>query len=361
MTNVQNPETVASIRKEAKLVTVLYIMTVDPDDQDTLVQHVKTIYALLTKEPGYISLTILRSLDGLRVATYEQWESEARMNAAKESHNFQKGLTKLQELVIEGEPRIYDVRHIGHLQPNEVTVIQPGKGMAAFNEVTTTPEKQEELLRFMIGVDGNAQRQAGYVSTNIHASCDGVRILNYVQFENKDIMLSGLEKVMSEVMKERSDVNLNQVAGLGTTDLHLFEVVMSYYKSYVWEAAMSKAEETAVQDVKPQQSEVQERLTHLQSKLTPATKDSIDTVFAIAFTDDKQHYTIDARRGVGQGLLAGAPETHGLSTKATISTSSSDFVKLVSGQLMAPIAVMSGRLKVKGNPKDLPKLVPLFG
>jgi quinol monooxygenase YgiN len=351
----------ATIHKDTLLTTVIYVMTVEPEHQDDLTQHVKQLSLPLTKEPGFISVTVLRSLDGLRVATYEQWESEAQFRAVRETPAFQKGLVDLDKLVLESAPRIYDVRHVGHLRADDITTLQPGKTMTAFNEVTTTPEKQAALLEFMIGVDGNAKQQAGYVSTNIHASHDGVRILNIVQFESKEIMLSGLEKVIAQVSKEDANVSLGGVKGLGTTDLHLFEVIVSFYKSQVWEAAPeTKPGEANVIEVKTESSDVEARLATLHSKLTPAIRDSIDGVYGLFFTDSKQHYTIDARREVGQGLLSDTPETHGLAAKATMSSSSADFVKLLSGQLLAPIAVMSGRLRVKGNPKDLPKLVPLF-
>jgi quinol monooxygenase YgiN len=350
-----------TIHKNADLTTIIYVMTVEPDLQDNLVQQVRKLYASLTRESGFVSVTVLRSLDGLRVATYEQWKNEAQLKAATETSAFQKGLSDLNTLVIEGTPRIYDVRHIGHLKPDDITTLQPGKRMIAFNEVTTTPDKQEALLEFMISVDGNAKQQAGYVSTNIHTSRDGVQNLNLVQFESKEIMLAGLEKVIAQVSQKDNNVSLQSVKGLGTTDLHLFEVVLSFYKSNVYEATSeSKLGEANVVEAKPEGSEVEARLATLQSKLTPAIRDSIDGVYGFSFTDNKQHYTIDARREVGQGLLSGLPETHGLNARATMSSSSADFVKLLSGQLLAPIAVMSGRLRVKGNPKDLPKLVPLF-
>ena len=106
-------------------------------------------------------------------------------------------------------------------------------------------------------------------------------------------------------------------------------------------------------------SEATAILENLSSKLTPEVRSDLDAVIGLQLGDE--HYTIDARKDGGAGLLPGAPAVHGLEPRLGVATSSADFLKLVSGELNPMMAAMSGKLKLTGDMGFAFKLTSLFG
>ncbi|GAA4994935.1 antibiotic biosynthesis monooxygenase family protein [Actinopolymorpha pittospori] len=57
-------------------VTVINVFTVEPDNQQMLVELlVQAAQQIMSKQPGYKSARIHRSLDGAKVAVHAQWRS----------------------------------------------------------------------------------------------------------------------------------------------------------------------------------------------------------------------------------------------------------------------------------------------
>lgn len=246
-----------TIARDGGVVTEFEIMKVDvPDRQDSLVDGLLEANAVLARLPGFVSATVLRSsrgslerLFGLvsahaqrsagdpsparrRVANYVQWESEGLLARAVQDGELRARASTYRRFALSAEKRLYDVRFVGHAgKYRETTLRTAWTGVTAINEVDTTPERQEALLRFMVEVDELAEGVPGYVSTNIHLSRDGWRNLNLVQFESEKTVALGLPRVLWQVVRGRSDASLRggipRVEGLGTSDIHLYEVVSS--------------------------------------------------------------------------------------------------------------------------------------
>ncbi|WP_020603897.1 SCP2 sterol-binding domain-containing protein [Spirosoma spitsbergense] len=85
---------------------------------------------------------------------------------------------------------------------------------------------------------------------------------------------------------------------------------------------------------------VNQAIEHLQSKLNAQMMDQIQTVFGFHFKDTSEAYTLDAQDGNGKGWLAGAPEAHQLTAAIRVTLTSTDFAKLVFGELN-PMAGMA--------------------
>ena len=54
--------------------------------------------------------------------------------------------------------------------------------------VDTEPEKQAEVLSMMAERARFMARQPGFVSISLHRSLDGRRIVNYVQWQSRDLL-----------------------------------------------------------------------------------------------------------------------------------------------------------------------------
>ena len=73
--------TMATISEGADVHTLIVLFTVDPTQQETLVEHLRGMAAQHCKFDGFVSCSIHRSEDGTRVAEYIQWRSAAHMDA----------------------------------------------------------------------------------------------------------------------------------------------------------------------------------------------------------------------------------------------------------------------------------------
>ncbi len=71
----------ATISEAADVHTLIVMFTVEPSQQDTLVEHLRGMVLEHCKFDGFVSCSIHRSEDGRRVAEYIQWRSAAHLEA----------------------------------------------------------------------------------------------------------------------------------------------------------------------------------------------------------------------------------------------------------------------------------------
>ncbi len=71
-----------SIRTNAEVITLINVFTVEPKDQEQLMQLLKEgTEVLFSKQPGYISSSFHKSQDGRRVVNYGQWQAQEDIQA----------------------------------------------------------------------------------------------------------------------------------------------------------------------------------------------------------------------------------------------------------------------------------------
>ncbi len=88
-----------SISKENKVVTLVNVFTVDPGNQQKVVEMlVKATESTMKKIPGFISATIHKSLDGIRVVNYAQWRSQQDFEAMRNNPEAQAHMKPLMEI-----------------------------------------------------------------------------------------------------------------------------------------------------------------------------------------------------------------------------------------------------------------------
>jgi quinol monooxygenase YgiN len=71
-----------TITKANDVVTLINVFTVEPEQQQRLVELLVTATeTVMNKQPGFVSANIHKSLDGTRVANYAQWRSREDFEA----------------------------------------------------------------------------------------------------------------------------------------------------------------------------------------------------------------------------------------------------------------------------------------
>ena len=66
----------------------------------------------MARQPGFISISLHRSLDGRRIVNYVQWQSRDLLQSAHKSPEFRKEWGKFDQLADEIDPHLYEVVHV---------------------------------------------------------------------------------------------------------------------------------------------------------------------------------------------------------------------------------------------------------
>jgi quinol monooxygenase YgiN len=75
---------VTTISKNAKLVTFINVFTVEPTNQQRVVELLADVTARFVRHaPGFVAASLHRSLDGTKVTMYGQWRSMADYEAMR--------------------------------------------------------------------------------------------------------------------------------------------------------------------------------------------------------------------------------------------------------------------------------------
>jgi quinol monooxygenase YgiN len=87
------------IRADAPVVTLINVFTVDPVDQQRLVEAwQRATDDVMRHLPGFVSANVHRSLDGTKVVNYAQWESQEASTAMLQNPDAGPYLTELSEI-----------------------------------------------------------------------------------------------------------------------------------------------------------------------------------------------------------------------------------------------------------------------
>jgi heme-degrading monooxygenase HmoA len=85
----RSPQMETTIRADSGVTTLVNVFTVEPDNQQKLVELLKEGTAsFFSRMPGFISSSVHRSKDGRRAVNYAQWRSVRDIEAFREDPNF---------------------------------------------------------------------------------------------------------------------------------------------------------------------------------------------------------------------------------------------------------------------------------
>jgi heme-degrading monooxygenase HmoA len=97
------------IQAKSGVVTQITTVKMSPDNQDEVLALMKERARFMSRQPGFVSVSLHRSEDGTHVVNYIQWADRDRLSAAHHSPEFRKRWPKFGELVRDVEPALYDV------------------------------------------------------------------------------------------------------------------------------------------------------------------------------------------------------------------------------------------------------------
>jgi quinol monooxygenase YgiN len=195
------------------VITPIIIFSVAPDQQQFLFDTIMNFLVDVKQQPGFISASLHKSIDGQKVVNYAQWRSLADYQAFTQNAALQ---TKAAPLLgFHPDSHVYEIviseSKIG------VPTISEG-GLCHIAEFRMKPENQSRLVELERENVGIAMEHPDLLSATFHRSLDGTRTVNYGQwqsFDRFDLLLNEVKyKPVREYWKE-----------LAENEFHLYEVI----------------------------------------------------------------------------------------------------------------------------------------
>jgi heme-degrading monooxygenase HmoA len=84
----------------------------EPDKQAEALAVMTERAGFMARQPGFVSISVHRSLDGRRIVNYIQWENRDLLHAAHKSPEFRKEWSRFDKLTDDIDPHLYEVVHV---------------------------------------------------------------------------------------------------------------------------------------------------------------------------------------------------------------------------------------------------------
>ena len=90
-------------------VTQITVIESEPDKQAEALLLMTERTRFMARQPGFISISLHRSLDGKRIVNYVQWQNSDLLRSAYRSPEFRKEWQHFDQLTEEIDPHLYEV------------------------------------------------------------------------------------------------------------------------------------------------------------------------------------------------------------------------------------------------------------
>jgi heme-degrading monooxygenase HmoA len=97
------------IHTDSQPVTQITVIEPEPGKQAESLALMAERARFMAAQPGFISISLHRSLDGKRIINYIQWQSRELLHAAHQSPEFRKEWQHFDQLTDEIDPHLYEV------------------------------------------------------------------------------------------------------------------------------------------------------------------------------------------------------------------------------------------------------------
>lgn len=93
-------------------VTQITFIESEPDKQADALSLMSKRAEFMCRQPGCISISLHRSLDGKRIVNYIQWESRELLRSAHQNPEFRREWDHFDDLTDDIDPHLYEVADI---------------------------------------------------------------------------------------------------------------------------------------------------------------------------------------------------------------------------------------------------------
>lgn len=100
------------ISTHAQPVTQITIVEPEPGRQNEALSLMKDRARFMSRQPGFISISLHRSLDGRRIVNYIQWRNRSLLQAAHKSPEFRREWDRFDGMTDEIAPDLYEIAEV---------------------------------------------------------------------------------------------------------------------------------------------------------------------------------------------------------------------------------------------------------
>jgi heme-degrading monooxygenase HmoA len=93
-------------------VTQITIVEPEPGKQEEALEVMTERARFMARQPGFVSVSLHRSLDGRRIVNYIQWANRDLLRAAHKSPEFRKEWQHFDNVTEDIDPHLYEVAHV---------------------------------------------------------------------------------------------------------------------------------------------------------------------------------------------------------------------------------------------------------
>ena len=93
-------------------VTQITVIEAEPEQQREALSLMAERARFMARQPGFVSISLHRSLDGRRIVNYVQWQNRELLQTAHKSPDFRKEWRKFDELTDQIDPHLYEVADV---------------------------------------------------------------------------------------------------------------------------------------------------------------------------------------------------------------------------------------------------------
>ena len=97
------------IQSNAPSVTQITVVESEPAKQQEALALMAERARFMARQPGFVSISLHRSLDGRRIVNYIQWQSREQLQAAHKSPEFRREWRHFDDMTAEIDPHLYEV------------------------------------------------------------------------------------------------------------------------------------------------------------------------------------------------------------------------------------------------------------
>jgi heme-degrading monooxygenase HmoA len=106
---MQNETVMPQIKTASQIVTQITVVEPESGKQSEALSLMTERARFMARQPGFISISLHRSLDGRRIVNYVQWQSRELLQSAHKSPDFRKEWSLLDRLTDDIDPHLYEV------------------------------------------------------------------------------------------------------------------------------------------------------------------------------------------------------------------------------------------------------------
>ena len=100
------------IQTGAQPITQITIVEPEPGKETEALSLMRERARFMARQPGFVSISLHRSLDRRRIINYVQWRNRDLLQAAHHSPEFRKEWGRFDSITEEIDPHLYEVAHV---------------------------------------------------------------------------------------------------------------------------------------------------------------------------------------------------------------------------------------------------------